>query len=102
MPVDWQEHIVSTTDIRQGKPGIKGTRIPASLILGYLASGHTTEALRAELPGLRKEQIAACLDFTHVVLLTRTMRVILPPPERPCVSGGRTPPKPPQLLAMSL
>ncbi|ETW92193.1 MAG: hypothetical protein ETSY2_54205 [Candidatus Entotheonella gemina] len=62
MPVDWREHIVSTTDILRGKPRIKGTRIPVSLILGYLAAGQTAEEIMAELPDLRQEQIAACLD----------------------------------------
>jgi hypothetical protein len=33
MPVDWREHIVSTPDVLRGKPRIKGTRIPVSLIL---------------------------------------------------------------------
>jgi len=36
MPIDWREHIVSTADILRGKPRIKGTRIPVSLILGCL------------------------------------------------------------------
>ena len=67
MPVDWQEHIVSTTDILRGKPRIKGTRIPVSLILGYLAAGHTAEEIMAELPDLRKEQIAACLDYARTL-----------------------------------
>jgi len=62
MSVDWREHIVSTTDILRGKPCVKGTRIPVSLILGYLATGHTAEEIMAELPDLGKEQIAACLD----------------------------------------
>lgn len=54
MPIDWREHIVSTVDILRGKPRIKGTRIPVSLILGYLAAGHTAEEIMAELPDLRK------------------------------------------------
>ena len=45
MPVDWREHIVSTTDILRGKPRIKGTRIPVSLILGYLAAGQKAEEI---------------------------------------------------------
>ena len=67
MPVDWREHIVSTTDILRGKPRIKGTRIPVSLILGYLAAGHTAEEIMTELPDLRKEQIAACLDYARAL-----------------------------------
>jgi len=34
MPVNWRDHIVSTADVLHGKPRIKGTRIPVSLILG--------------------------------------------------------------------
>jgi uncharacterized protein (DUF433 family) len=67
MPVDWREHIVSTSDVLRGKPRIKGTRIPVSLILGYLAAGHTAEEIMVELPDLRKEQIAACLDYARAL-----------------------------------
>ena len=62
MPVNWREHIVSTPDILRGKPRIKGTRIPVSLILGYLASGNTIEQIVSEFPVLVTEQINACLD----------------------------------------
>ena len=67
MPIDWREHIASTADILRGKPRIKGTRIPVSLILGYLAAGQTAEEIMAELPDLRKEQIAACLDYARAL-----------------------------------
>ncbi|MHB8280144.1 MAG: DUF433 domain-containing protein, partial [Candidatus Humimicrobiaceae bacterium] len=32
MKVNWREYIVSTPDVLKGKPRIKGTRIPVSLI----------------------------------------------------------------------
>jgi uncharacterized protein (DUF433 family) len=67
MPIDWREHIVSTTDVLHGKPRIKGTRIPVSLILGYLAAGQTAEEVLVEFPDLRKEQIAACLDYARAL-----------------------------------
>lgn len=67
MPVDWREHIVSTPDVLRGKPRIKGTRIPASLILGYLAAGQTAEEILAELPDLSEGQIAACLDYARAL-----------------------------------
>ncbi|MEG3905680.1 DUF433 domain-containing protein [Microcoleus sp. B4-C5] len=65
MPVNWREHIVSTPDVLRGKPRIKGTRIPVSLILGYLASNNTVEQIIDQFPDIAKEQIAACLDYAR-------------------------------------
>lgn len=65
MPVNWKEHIVATPDVLRGKPRIKGTRIPVSLILGYLAAGNTPEDIIQEFPDLLKEQISACLDYAR-------------------------------------
>jgi len=65
MNIDWRDHIVSTTDVLRGKPRIKGTRIPVSLILGYLAAGNTIEEIIGEYPDLTKEQIVACLDYAR-------------------------------------
>lgn len=65
MPVNWREHIISTPDILRGKPRIKGTRIPVSLILGYLAAGNTYDEIIQEFSDLSKEQIAACLDYAR-------------------------------------
>ena len=61
----WQDHIESTPTVLRGKPRIKGTRIPVSLILGYLAAGHSPEQIIAEFPDLTKEHIAACLDYAR-------------------------------------
>lgn len=63
--VDWRDYIVSTPDVLRGKPRIKGTRIPVSLILGYLAAGNTIEKIVEEFPDLTKEHIAACLDYAR-------------------------------------
>ena len=65
MQVDWRNHIVSTPDVLHGKPRIKETRIPVSLILGYLAAGRTAEEILKEFPDLTREQIAACLDYAR-------------------------------------
>jgi len=65
MPIDWRDHIVSTPDVLHGKPRIKGTRIPVSLVLGYLASSNTVGEIIAEFPDLTKEQIVACLDYAR-------------------------------------
>ncbi|HMD98615.1 MAG TPA: DUF433 domain-containing protein [Terriglobia bacterium] len=65
MPVDWKDHIASDPEILHGKPRIKGTRIPASLILGYLAAGQTAEEIIVEFPDLTLGQIAACLGYAR-------------------------------------
>ena len=61
----WQDRIVSNPDVLKGKPRIKDTRMPAALILGYLAAGSTTEQIIAEFPDLKAEDIAACLDYAR-------------------------------------
>lgn len=65
MTVDWKNHIVSDPEILRGKPRLKGTRIPVGMILGYLASGMSTEQILVEFPDLNREQIAACLDYAR-------------------------------------
>ena len=63
--VNWRDYIVSTPDVLRGKPRIKGTRIPVSLILGYLAAGKGAKEIIEEFPDLTEEQIAACLDYAR-------------------------------------
>ena len=65
MKTNWEEFIISTPDVLRGKPRIKGTRIPVSLILGYLAAGSTIEEIIEEFPDIKKEQITACLDYAR-------------------------------------
>ncbi len=65
MPVDWKQFVVSDPEILRGKPRLKGTRIPVSLVLGFLAAGKTFDEIVAEFPDLTREQIAACLDYAR-------------------------------------
>ena len=65
MNIAWQDHIESTPTVLRGKPRIKGTRIPVSLILGYLAAGNSPEQIIAEFSDLNHEHIAACLDYAR-------------------------------------
>lgn len=65
MSINWREHIVSSPDILRGKPRIKGTRIPVSLLLGYLAASNTYDQILQEFPDLEKEQIMACLEYAR-------------------------------------
>ena len=60
----WRTHIVSTPDVLRGKPRVKGTRIPVSLVLGCLAAGRGAEELIKEFPSLNK-QIMACFGYVR-------------------------------------
>lgn len=65
METHWQDHIVSTPDVLKGKPRLKNTRIPVSLVLGYLASGATPEDVMEEFPDLTRQDVAACLRYAR-------------------------------------
>ena len=65
MQINWKDHIVSTPDVLKGKPRIRGTRIPVSLILGYLAAGKSFGDIIEEFPDLSEKQVAACLDYAR-------------------------------------
>ena len=51
--------VVSDPSILGGTPVIKGTRIPASLILDLLRRGYNTQILKEEYPSLTAKKIAA-------------------------------------------
>lgn len=63
--MNWRECIMSDPQILHGKPCIKGMRIPAALVLGYLACGREADAILREFPGLTKEDVAAFLDYAR-------------------------------------
>lgn len=65
MKTSWHEFIESTPTVLKGKPRLKGTRIPVSLVLGYLAAQKTTDQIIEEFPDLTLDQITACLDYAR-------------------------------------
>jgi len=65
--MNWQDRILSDPQVLRGKPCIRGTRIPAALVLGYLAAGRETDAILKELPDLTAADVAACLDYARTL-----------------------------------
>jgi uncharacterized protein (DUF433 family) len=59
----WIDYIACNPNILKGKPRIKGTRIPVSLIIGFLNAGRTPEQIRLEFPDLKLIHIEACRDY---------------------------------------
>jgi uncharacterized protein (DUF433 family) len=48
-------------EVMQGKPVIRGTRVPVALVLRKLAEGASTEDLLDAYPRLTRDDIRACL-----------------------------------------
>ena len=65
--VEISPRIVVDPSIRFGKPTIRGTRVPVTLVLAKLAGGMTVEALQEEYD-LQLEDIQAVLHYAaHLV-----------------------------------
>ncbi|MBE9107417.1 DUF433 domain-containing protein [Nostoc cf. edaphicum LEGE 07299] len=47
-----------------GKPCIRGHRIWVSLILDLLSAGETIDTILEAYPGIEKEDILACIDYS--------------------------------------
>lgn len=62
--MDYIKYISIDSNIRFGKPCITGTRISVYDVLGWFASGMTTEQIIEDFPQLTKEQILACLAYS--------------------------------------
>jgi uncharacterized protein (DUF433 family) len=66
--VKLQERIEIDPKICNGKPVIKGTRIPVTVILEQIAEGESWETLLAGYPELTKEDIHAALHYARASL----------------------------------
>jgi uncharacterized protein (DUF433 family) len=61
--VSLASHITVNSEIRFGKPCIKGTRIAVTDILQWLASGMSQEEILGDYPMLQDFHIRAALSF---------------------------------------
>ncbi len=62
------ERIAINPKVMVGKPVIRGTRLTVEYILGLLAHGTTMKEILQEYPGLKKDDIYACLLFASKTL----------------------------------
>ncbi len=61
------DRIVSDPKICSGKPCIKGTRIPAHIILDLLAAGEDFKGIKKAYPNITDEDIKACLNYAAIL-----------------------------------
>ena len=61
--MNWRDRIVVNPQICHGTACVKGTRVPASVILDNLAEGLSREEILAEYPSLVAEDVDAALAY---------------------------------------
>jgi len=61
-----RDRIVCDSEILSGKPTIKGTRVPVSLILNLLAHGATFAEILDDYPYLVEEDLKAALLYAEM------------------------------------
>ena len=62
--MNWRARISIDPRIHHGKPCIKGTRVPVSVIVGSLAHGDTPERILKSWPQLCVEDIETAVKFS--------------------------------------
>ncbi|MEM1118841.1 MAG: DUF433 domain-containing protein [Bacteroidota bacterium] len=61
--VDYKQYITIEAGKRNGQPCIRGLRITVGDILGYLASGMSTEEILEDFPKLKQADVLAALAY---------------------------------------
>ncbi|HEY7063585.1 MAG TPA: DUF433 domain-containing protein [Chloroflexota bacterium] len=74
MQVEIAPRIVVDPEVRHGKPVVKGTRVPISLVLAELAGGQTAEEIM-EAYAISKEDIQAVLRYAADLVADEEIRL---------------------------
>lgn len=64
------DRIEINPDVMQGKPVVRGTRVPVELLLRKLAEGASPEDLLDAYPRLTPDDIRACLAYAADAIAT--------------------------------
>ena len=72
--MNYSNHITINTNIRFGKPCIKGTRISVFYIKEWIDSGMSVSEIINDFPELNEEQIKVCLTFIADKVSKKTYR----------------------------
>ena len=73
--MDWKPHITADPQIMHGTVCFRGTRIPVSVVLDYLADGETPERILDQFPTLKPEHIPAAIAYAADLARERVLPV---------------------------
>lgn len=71
--MDWREHIAVDPMICHGQACIKGTRIPASVVLDNLAAGLSPAEIVKSYPSLTPQAIQAAMGYAAELARERVL-----------------------------
>jgi uncharacterized protein (DUF433 family) len=63
----FEDRVIIDTEIRHGKPIIKGTRVPVDVILGSLAGGMEIQEIADEY-GIDKKDMQAAIEYAAKIV----------------------------------
>jgi uncharacterized protein (DUF433 family) len=66
--MDWHDHVTMDPRILVGKPVVKGTRISVEMVIDLLAAGWTQQQILDSYPGLKPDDVRACLAYASEIL----------------------------------
>ena len=66
--MNWRERIIIDPAILTGKPVIRGTRLAVEFIIDLMAQGWSELDIMSNYPGLKHEDIQACLSYAGDML----------------------------------
>jgi uncharacterized protein (DUF433 family) len=66
--MNWEARITVDPAVLVGKPVIKGTRLAVEFIIDLLANGWTEQEILDNYPGIKREDISACLHYAGKIL----------------------------------
>ena len=71
--MDWREHIAVDPTVCHGQACIRGTRIPASVVLDNLAEGLSTAEILKSYPSLTPQAIQAAVAYAAELARERVL-----------------------------
>lgn len=88
--VDIGTFIVSTSDIRGGRPRIAGTGVTVQRVVGWYKLGLTPEDIADEIPHLSLAQVYAALAYYHANRDEIEAAIASDAQEAAALAGGHT------------
>ena len=73
----YRQHIVIDPEVLAGKPAIRGTRIPVTLVLNLLANGYDFARIVQAYPVLTVEDIKAAIAYAEARLDREDIRPLV-------------------------